>query len=794
MTILNQFYLGLNNRVRPSGLSTQAAPRFTNIDNSSGSIVATKKDIDTMQNADGTIIFRRQNRFNATDWFATTDRSAIVSQYGIDFFACYSSKRPEYSQMVNKLVPGSNTVARASGTIIPLGLDRPTQKPSSVQNTTVQYTYPTAEQIIVRSVYASRSLDSRPTNGTVYDQVPIHLRMVIMSEPDTDNNNAVYALNTKDISLNVGAASGPRVFGEPSDVNQDYAFSGQFYHDSSSFQYRRVGFTVRTSDDYTAHNIKFYVRAGEGTTSNGVTTYTDADYYEIPDDRNSQFDDTDTAIQTTSQNILNDRTEARDNISTLNLVQLRKGNAFTGTSTLPGRIGRCTATYRYTYGDSISGTESVSSPSSDGLNVSTSGVAVTISNISVPTQTNIDTVNIYRSCPESGEEQFVKLATITKSGNTWVDSENNRVDIGGSISFIDELGDIANRVDLINDTNDNLPPVFGTASNPEYPSQIISSYGSYFAVVGSRLYYTKPGEPHYWNPLASLAFPDDITGILQSTNGLLVFTRNSTHLLTGTTAATFTQSIVTNQQGCIHPRTCQYIDNQPLWMSNDGLCTFNGRVTVLTRDYLTKDTFDQIIEQADQPAGNIFSAVHDNVYYILGGTDFYSFDFRHGQTLAVVKHEKESTESNLVFIGAFFDDKLYGIRDSNPTVSGSRDILELFGDDTRYNKIGYTSPIITLNRFADLKRFKEISFRYEGKLRVGTVAYVNTNGTEPNRVNLDPINFTNEKSNVVQRIPQNYKAAYAVQFVVDGVDNNFHVLDEISFFYDLNEFPEPRNG
>ena len=149
--------------------------------------------------------------------------------------------------------------------------------------------------------------------------------------------------------------------------------------------------------------------------------------------------------------------------------------------------------------------------------------------------------------------------------------------------------------------------------------------GTFFLAYKDRVYLSEPANPHSW-PLANyLVFDDDVTGIAREALGILVFTKNSTYIVTGTTWQTISSHRLPSVQGCTDWRTITYLRNAPMWMSNDGLCRYafepdiNGKILRVVSEHKYK--FD--------PAYR-FALVANDVYYLWYDDWCVCVDFRNG--------------------------------------------------------------------------------------------------------------------------------------------------------------------
>ena len=270
-------------------------------------------------------------------------------------------------------------------------------------------------------------------------------------------------------------------------------------------------------------------------------------------------------------------------------------------------------------------------------------------------------------------------------------------------------------------------------NNGNQKPSLIEAYGRLWASSGRFVRFSKPGEPEYWPRQNSLSFNDNITGLLQVSNGILAFTADETYLIVGSSINDFAITLLTKEQGCIAPRSCGYIQSVPIWMCKDGIATYEGgRVIVRSRPIISEKMMGHIT------SGDNFicAEVHNEQYFILYKTDeefvgpaaaanagidgkktqilcmdlrygvsFYTID---GDTPEVYNSSGQPLMSNYYQIRdlRMYEDKLYAVGTNN-------NIYEMFAADTgtdgeQYYSIRYKSPIITEGSQTTLKEIDSI--------------------------------------------------------------------------------------
>lgn len=232
--------------------------------------------------------------------------------------------------------------------------------------------------------------------------------------------------------------------------------------------------------------------------------------------------------------------------------------------------------YVYTYYNSTDGIESAPSPPSIELNLAANKV-VDISNIEISTDVQVNKIRIYRI--GAGATEFTLFKEIDNVSNA----------VRDDLPTINLLGRLL-------ESETNYPAKFDS-------QHLVEAYGSLFAAVGSKLYFTPPGFPAYWPEEYFMDFVSDITGLLPVPNGILVFSKDKTDILLGTKASDFSVGKVSDEYGCVSHTSCKNCKGIPFWVSLSGICTYStGVVSVISREKLDKLSLDivNVISLEDQ--------------------------------------------------------------------------------------------------------------------------------------------------------------------------------------------------
>lgn len=254
-----------------------------------------------------------------------------------------------------------------------------------------------------------------------------------------------------------------------------------------------------------------------------------------------------------------------------------------------------------------------------------------------------------------------------------------------SQTFVDDLGDSEIDGSVLNSYN-NLPAPEGLNFLTLYNTILFGS-------IGDKLYYTDIATPFAWSGFNFIDFDDVITGIGGTSNGLLVFTRHSTYIITGTSPDTFSKYVLSSGVGCVLHKSIQSLQNTLLWLSEDSICASNGgQIQTLSRDKLN-------ILNLQTPR---CSAVLNDIYYLSHNNGTLIADFRFGLTFR---------ESNRIYYGlCVHENSLYGVESDDKFVEINKGSKPL--------SIKYKSPKFSDGSISTMKLYKDIYFYSSGELEV----------------------------------------------------------------------------
>lgn len=361
--------------------------------------------------------------------------------------------------------------------------------------------------------------------------------------------------------------------------------------------------------------------------------------------------------------------------------------------------------YVYTYYNATDGTESAPSDISAELEVDSGSIQISLLNDSPDSQ--VTTKRLYRV-----------------GGNITQFTLVTEVDLLTTV-FVDTLSDINLDGRLLESDNYYEAPI-----GLQFLSE---SYAMLFGAIGSSLRFTPIGKPNAWPPEYELQFDADITGLGPVANGVLVFTRTKTFIVTGTGPTSLAQQSLRGDQGCIAFESInEAYEGTLIWASEDGLCTSSGNnVISLTKAYLGEIKLDPIS-----------SAVNDEVYYCQN-TDgsILAWDYRF-QTIP--KYLNLGTESLSVALGV-----LYGYSNG--------ELYSLY-KDTNNTMFKYKSPRFVEGSFSENKTYKKVYVRSEGDIIIDIIIDDEIVAT---------MNLSSKDTHQLQ-VPQQEQRGYSIQFNIEG--------------------------
>lgn len=198
--------------------------------------------------------------------------------------------------------------------------------------------------------------------------------------------------------------------------------------------------------------------------------------------------------------------------------------------------------YVYSYYNDLTGIESSISPLS--AEVLLEARSATIS-YSASTDPQVTHIRVYRI------------------GGTWTDFLLIATVANVTGSYVDTLPDEDLQGRLLGNVSNEAPPL-----GVRY---LTERQGTFFAAKGSLLHYTKgDGKPQYWPGENYFEFFEGITSLANVSEGLLVFTEHSTHLLVGNDPLSFTIVPIEQSLGSINHKATKAAKNGVIVQTHNG--------------------------------------------------------------------------------------------------------------------------------------------------------------------------------------------------------------------------------
>lgn len=318
--------------------------------------------------------------------------------------------------------------------------------------------------------------------------------------------------------------------------------------------------------------------------------------------------------------------------------------------------------YMYSYYNDLTGIESSVSPLS--VEISLTGVGASVSYLA-STDPQVTHIRIYRI--GGTWTDFLLLATVANVNGTYIDAVADE-DLQGAL-----VG-----------TSLNNPP-------PTDLRFITEQFGMFFGAVGTKLYYGRgDGYPQYWPAINYFELFEPITSIAAITDGILIFTKTSTTLLTGRDALSFMLYPLDKTKGCINHAATVSLGNTALVVGTNGIyaASMSG-VKALSQPIL-----------GDLQLSTVNAVVLNEIYYLqLANGKILCYDFRFGKnSFYYLDFDTEYLATDYTY--------LYGVQGTN--------LVKLFSNGlTSYT---YKTGVITEGEYSTVKSYNKFYVRSNGDL------------------------------------------------------------------------------
>ena len=230
--------------------------------------------------------------------------------------------------------------------------------------------------------------------------------------------------------------------------------------------------------------------------------------------------------------------------------------------------------YVYTF-VSAYGEEGPPSPAStvittdDNQSVALSGLETS----SAKSNTNLSKKRIYRSNTGSNTTDFQFVAEVNLNVATYTDTSNNR--------------DLA---EVIPSTFHIAPPDDDTSLYPDGPMKGLVSLpnGILAGFTGKRICFSEPFLPYAWPASNRITIEEEIVGIAVTSNGVVVGTKATPYLVTGTEPRSMAAIRIDSSEACLNKNSMVDMGDYVIYAGPDGLVAVEGtRVSVITESLIT---------------------------------------------------------------------------------------------------------------------------------------------------------------------------------------------------------------
>lgn len=369
--------------------------------------------------------------------------------------------------------------------------------------------------------------------------------------------------------------------------------------------------------------------------------------------------------------------------------------------------------YVYTYYSSYTGQES--GPSPEASIPGFAGISYVNIKVEASPDLQVDKIRIYRF--GGNLTSFTLVAEIENFSSSYQDSTPDK------------------------DLTADLLPTSTYNPAPTGLKYLTTSNAMLFGALEDKLYYSNVGDPFFWDGFSFIDFENTITGIGATPNGLLVFTKDKTFIVTGNSPSTLSKFLLSPAIGCVLHKSIRTMANFIVWLSKDGLyASTGGSLEPLSRNLLGDFDFKN----------PLCSEVKGERYFLSYQHGTLLMDLRFGQTFVSLKERFKGLHVS--------ESEVYGCDDNN-------NLVKLFGADD-YLPIEYTSPIYSDGSISTIKVYTGLNAYVSGELSLTVF------------VDGKSIISTNLKDGYNDvKFPQGSTRGYSIQFRVQGKG----ILQEIEY-------------
>ena len=160
----------------------------------------------------------------------------------------------------------------------------------------------------------------------------------------------------------------------------------------------------------------------------------------------------------------------------------------------------------------------------------------------------------------------------------------------GSVVFTDNTRDIdVTRIELTS---------FVDTPAPINLDMLIENNGSFWGATGDRVYFSRIGSPYFWGELDYIRLDSTCTGLGKIGSSIVAFTASDMYQIDGWHRDNVIRRKLEYNQGCKNKRTVTNVNNYLFWVSDNGVCLYDGAsVVVVTKNILSWSEFARVGNQ-----------------------------------------------------------------------------------------------------------------------------------------------------------------------------------------------------
>jgi hypothetical protein len=277
--------------------------------------------------------------------------------------------------------------------------------------------------------------------------------------------------------------------------------------------------------------------------------------------------------------------------------------------------------------------------------------------------------------------------------------------------YTDNISDFnISRKELTTYNNDTVTPNL---------DMLVMNKGTLFASAGNKVYFSKEGQPEYWNDYNYVVLPKDVAGLGVHGSAIVAFTDDSMFIITGTNINNISIEKLPYSFGCKDKRTVANVDGTLVWVASldegDVICAYvGGTVQILNK-------LDPLINSA-----TVSSLSYDD--FETGTYDAYSFTINH----AIVSNRKyylfmnnrtavvDFTEGVKTYYMSETINSAYSKANSLYVIAGT-DVYEYMPSFSNYRNLVYKTGDLDNGNATRVKNYRYIKINATGAYKVTVI-------------------------------------------------------------------------